>query len=61
MATERSLSARARPFDLLLLHNPDRIGYSSEIRLEGMVALRETRSAHTIGVAPGPANGFTLD
>jgi aryl-alcohol dehydrogenase-like predicted oxidoreductase len=62
MATERSLERiGASRFDLLLLHNPDRIGYSSEIVWDGMAALREAGLTAKIGVAPGPANGFTLD
>jgi aryl-alcohol dehydrogenase-like predicted oxidoreductase len=62
MATERSLERLGvDSFDLLLLHNPDRIGYSSEVVWDGMAALREEGLAGRIGVAPGPANGFTLD
>ncbi len=62
MAAERSLERLgADRFDLLLLHNPDRIGYSSEAVWDGMAALREAGLAGQIGVAPGPANGFTLD
>jgi aryl-alcohol dehydrogenase-like predicted oxidoreductase len=62
MAAERSLERLgAERFDLLLLHNPDRIGYSSEAVWEGMEALREAGLTAQIGVAPGPANGFTLD
>jgi len=62
MATERSLERiGAGSFDLLLLHNPDRIGYSSEVVWEAMAALREEGLTARIGVAPGPANGFTLD
>ena len=62
MATERSLERiGVDSFDLLLLHNPDRIGYSSEVVWDGMAALRESGLAAQIGVAPGPANGFTLD
>ena len=48
-------------FDLLLLHNPDRIGYSSPVVWEGMRAVREAGLTRMLGVAPGPANGFTLD
>jgi len=49
-------------FDLLMLHNPDRIGYSSPVVWEtGMARLREQGLAGALGVAPGPANGFTLD
>jgi aryl-alcohol dehydrogenase-like predicted oxidoreductase len=62
MAAERSLERiGAERFDLLLLHNPDRIGYSSEAVWDGMAALREGGLTGQIGVAPGPANGFTLD
>jgi aryl-alcohol dehydrogenase-like predicted oxidoreductase len=62
MAAERSLERLgADSFDLLLLHNPDRIGYSSEAVWDGMAALREAGLTAEIGVAPGPANGFTLD
>jgi aryl-alcohol dehydrogenase-like predicted oxidoreductase len=62
MAAERSLERLdAERFDLLLLHNPDRIGYSSEAVWDGMEALREDGVTARIGVAPGPANGFTLD
>jgi len=62
MATERSLERiEADSFDLLFLHNPDRIGYSSEVVWDGMEALREAGLTAKIGVAPGPANGFTLD
>ena len=62
MATERSLERiGADAFDLLLLHNPDRTGYTSAAVWEGMAALREAGLARRLGVAPGPANGFTLD
>jgi aryl-alcohol dehydrogenase-like predicted oxidoreductase len=62
MAAEASLERiGADSFDLLLLHNPDRTGYSSEAVWDGMAALREAGLAARIGVAPGPANGFTLD
>jgi aryl-alcohol dehydrogenase-like predicted oxidoreductase len=62
MATERSLErCGIDAFDLLLLHNPDRIGYTSEDVWRGMAALRERGLTRMLGVAPGPANGFTLD
>jgi len=62
MATERSLERCGLDhFDVLLLHNPDRTGYESEAVWNGMVALRDAGLTHAIGVAPGPANGFTLD
>src|SRR3954465_10622176 len=62
MAAERSLERiGVDSFDLLLLHNPDRTGYSSEDVWDGMRALRDEGLTELIGVAPGPANGFTLD
>jgi aryl-alcohol dehydrogenase-like predicted oxidoreductase len=61
-ATEASLERCGTDrFDVLLLHNPDHTGYSSEQVWDGMTALRESGLADAIGVAPGPANGFTLD
>src|SRR5947209_10883672 len=62
MAAEKSLErCGIDHFDLLLLHNPDRTGYTSEVVWNGMAGLREAGLTRTIGVAPGPANGFTLD
>ena len=62
MATERSLErCGIDRFDLLLLHNPDRTGYTSDAVWNGMAALRDAGLTRLIGVAPGPANGFTLD
>ena len=62
MAAERSLERLGQDrFDVLLLHNPDRTGYESEEVWQGMAVLREEGLADAIGVAPGPANGFTLD
>ncbi|MCK9247915.1 MAG: aldo/keto reductase [Solirubrobacteraceae bacterium] len=62
MATERSLERCGTDrFDLLLLHNPDLVGYTSEVVWDGMVALRDAGLTRSIGIAPGPANGFVLD
>jgi aryl-alcohol dehydrogenase-like predicted oxidoreductase len=62
LAAERSLERLgAEAFDLLLLHNPDRAGFESEEAWAGMAALRDAGLTGAIGVAPGPANGFTLD
>jgi aryl-alcohol dehydrogenase-like predicted oxidoreductase len=62
MATERSLErCGIDSFDLLLLHNPDRTGYTSEVVWSAMADLRTAGLTRKIGVAPGPANGFTLD
>jgi aryl-alcohol dehydrogenase-like predicted oxidoreductase len=61
-ATERSLQRCGLDrFDVLMLHNPDRTGYTSEAVWDGMAALRDAGLTDAIGVAPGPANGFTLD
>lgn len=62
MATERSLErCGVDRFDLLMLHNPDRIGYSSEVVWDAMQDLKDQGLTDAIGIAPGPANGFTLD
>ena len=62
MAAERSLERiGADSFDLLLLHNPDRIGYTSAAVWDGLAALRDAGLTRRLGIAPGPANGFTLD
>jgi aryl-alcohol dehydrogenase-like predicted oxidoreductase len=62
MATERSLErCGVERFDLLLLHNPDRTGYTSDAVWAGMKAVRAAGLTRKLGVAPGPANGFTLD
>lgn len=61
-ATEKSLErSGVGHFDVLLLHNPDRAGYTSEAVWDGMSALVDAGLTRSIGVAPGPANGFTLD
>ena len=64
MAVERSLErCGVDRFDVLLLHNPDRTGYTSAGGLG-----RAARRCATTGLTrrssasrPGPANGFTLD
>ena len=62
MATERSLErCGVDSFDLLLLHNPDRRGFESSEVWEALRELRDDGLAAALGVAPGPANGFTLD
>ena len=62
MATERSLGRiGADAFDLLLLHNPDRRGYEDAAVWEALEAARDHGLTRQLGVAPGPANGFTLD
>ena len=62
VATERSLArCGVDHFDLLLLHNPDRRGFESPRVWEALQAVRDEGLARALGVAPGPANGFTLD
>ncbi|MCS1408676.1 MAG: hypothetical protein M2R45_01852 [Verrucomicrobia subdivision 3 bacterium] len=61
-ATEKALKrCRTEKFDLLLLHNPDSTGYSSDAVWNAMQAVREEGMTDLLGIAPGPANGFTLD
>jgi aryl-alcohol dehydrogenase-like predicted oxidoreductase len=61
-AAEKSLArCRADRFDLLLLHNPDSIGYTADAVWNGMSKLKDAGLTNRLGVAPGPANGFTLD
>jgi len=62
MATERSLERiGVDAFDVLLLHNPDSIGYANAAVWDGLAAVRDAGLTRGLGVAPGPANGFTLD
>ncbi len=61
-ATQRSLErCQTDRFDLVMLHNPDSTGYSSPAVWEGMKGLKDAGLAGLTGVAPGPANGFTID
>src|SRR6476620_6679716 len=58
IAAERSLERIGIDrFDVLLLHNPDRAGYSSDAVWAGMAALRDAGLTTSLGIAPGPANG----
>jgi aryl-alcohol dehydrogenase-like predicted oxidoreductase len=62
MATERCLERLGvDSFDLLLLHNPDRRGFESRAVWEALRQVRDEGLTRLLGVAPGPANGFTLD
>ena len=62
MATEKSLQrCNADKFDLVLLHNPDSIGYTNDAVWKAMDKLKDAKLTARLGVAPGPANGFTLD
>ena len=48
-------------FDLVMLHNPDELGYISDEVWSGMEYLKKEGLSERLGIAPGPANGFTLD
>ena len=62
MAVEKSLErCKTNKFDLLLLHNPDSIGYTSEAVWKGLQAVQDAKMTDRLGIAPGPANGFSLD
>lgn len=62
MAASKELErCRADRFDLLMLHNPDEIGYTSEALWQAMNTAKEEGLTDRLGIAPGPANGFSLD
>lgn len=62
MATEESLKrCGVSKFDCLMLHNPDTTGYTSEAVWNGLGVLKDSGLTDRLGIAPGPANGFTLD
>jgi aryl-alcohol dehydrogenase-like predicted oxidoreductase/chlorite dismutase len=62
MAADKSLERLGVDrFDLLLLHNPDTTGYQSDVVWKGLAGLKAAGKTDLLGVAPGPANGFTLD
>ena len=62
MATERALArCRTDHFDCLMLHNPDSIGYTQDTVWKAMARVQDEKMCDLLGVAPGPANGFTLD
>jgi aryl-alcohol dehydrogenase-like predicted oxidoreductase len=61
-ATRRSLERCATDhFDLLMLHNPDDTGFTSEAVWQALREVRDEGLTERLGIAPGPANGFTLD
>lgn len=61
-STENSLkNCGTDHFDLLMIHNPDELGYTHEAVWKGMDALKSEGLIERSGIAPGPANGFTLD
>jgi aryl-alcohol dehydrogenase-like predicted oxidoreductase len=44
-----------------MLHNPDSISYTSEKVWDAFTKIRDEGLTERLGIAPGPANGFTLD
>lgn len=62
MATSKELErCGSDHFDLLMLHNPDEIGYTSELVWQALQMAKDEGLTKQLGIAPGPANGFTLD
>ncbi len=62
MATEKMLErTRTDHFDCVMLHNPDSTGFTSDAVWNGMQKLRDKKLTQLLGIAPGPANGFSLD
>lgn len=62
MSCQNSLkNCQTDHFDLIMLHNPDELGYTSEAVWKAMDALKQEGMTEKLGIAPGPANGFTLD
>jgi aryl-alcohol dehydrogenase-like predicted oxidoreductase len=62
MATEKSLArCQTDRFDCLMLHNPDSVGYTSDAVWKAMDKVKEAKLTDRLGIAPGPANGFSLD
>jgi aryl-alcohol dehydrogenase-like predicted oxidoreductase len=62
MATEKLLvRCGVDKLDCLMLHNPDSIGYTSDAVWKAMDKAKEAKLTDQLGVAPGPANGFSLD
>ena len=62
MAAEKCLERCGTDhFDLVMLHNPDERGYISEAVWQAMAGLKSQGLTRQLGIAPGPANGFTLD
>jgi aryl-alcohol dehydrogenase-like predicted oxidoreductase len=62
MAAEKSLQRCGTDhFDCLMLHNPDATGFSQDAVWNALSSLQEEKMTELLGVAPGPANGFTLD
>ena len=61
-ATQKSLDRIGQEqFDLLFLHNPDSVGFTSDAVWSALQGAKDAGLTQRLGLAPGPANGFTLD
>jgi diketogulonate reductase-like aldo/keto reductase len=62
MAAEKSLErSQTSKFDLLMLHDPDSIAYTSDVVWDAFTRLNTEGLTGRLGIAPGLAKGFTLD
>ena len=62
MATSKELErCGTDKFDLLMLHNPDNTGFTSEALWKALEDAKTEGLTDRLGIAPGPANGFSLD
>lgn len=62
MATRKVLERlKTDTLDVLFLHNPDQIGYTNPAVWQSLEQIKKEGLAKELGIAPGPANGFTLD
>ncbi len=62
MATEKCAERCGTDrLDMVMLHNPDSIGYTDPAVWDAMDSLKEKGLIELVGIAPGPANGFVMD
>ena len=48
-------------FDILLLQDPDQTGFRSQAVWDALAKAKAAGLTNALGIAPGPANGYTLD
>tara|TARA_R110002096_G_scaffold54517_18_gene140645 strand:- start:1142 stop:2905 length:1764 start_codon:yes stop_codon:yes gene_type:complete len=61
-AVKSSLEALGlESFDVLLLQDPDQTGFRSIVVWDALAKVKSDGLAASLGIAPGPANGYTLD
>jgi len=62
MATAKTLERLKTDYlDLLFLHNPSQVGFTNAFVWNELEQLKKEGITKGLGIAPGPANGFTLD